>query len=220
MRMSAGWVRGAWRGLCAMLLALAAGLAADPGAAQPSGRSCTVLLVPPDGAGGNALQPFAARLPADCRVRPLVMPWSPGRNWDKPFAGAVDDIAAEARALRRDGVRRVLVAGQGLGANAALAFAAQHGDADAVIALMPLESAPAARDPQGLGDPARQAPRLRQHTALLWVVAAGSAMAQRGEAFAYARATPHAHSRYWVLPRDGLLDAAGRAVADWLKETE
>lgn len=66
------------------------------------------------------------------------MCWSRQRIYDKPYLdclGAIDEAIAS---LKGRGTTRIVVAGQSLGANAALAYAARHGtDIAAVIALAP-----------------------------------------------------------------------------------
>ncbi|HQQ54575.1 MAG TPA: alpha/beta hydrolase, partial [Ottowia sp.] len=85
--------------------------------------------------------------------------WSLRRGYDAPYSRALDDMAAEVKALRDQGYRRVLVGGHSFGANAAMAYMARVGDADGVVAVAPGHS-PAMMYARGIGkdavDKARQ----------------------------------------------------------------
>lgn len=70
------------------------------------------------------------------------MPWSKGRGFDATFQQALVEIGLAVEELRLDGCTRVALVGHGLGANAALAFAASRPGIFAVAALAP------AHDPQ------------------------------------------------------------------------
>jgi esterase/lipase len=92
------------------------------------------------GKGGRP-EGYVAELAAGLRgkgylVATPAMPWAKGRIYDATFDEAMAQIDAEVQALRGKGARRVVVAGQSLGANAALGYAAR-GHTDGIIALAP-----------------------------------------------------------------------------------
>lgn len=65
------------------------------------------------------------------------MPWSGQRLFDRPYGAAMEEIAEAARRLRGKGAARIVVAGQSLGGNAALAYAARAGgETPAAVVLM------------------------------------------------------------------------------------
>jgi len=66
-----------------------------------------------------------------------TMPWAESRLYDAAYPEALQQIAETVKELRAKGVKRVVVAGHSFGANAALAYASQGGDADAVIVMAP-----------------------------------------------------------------------------------
>lgn len=106
-------------------------------AAQP--LPCGVVLL--HGKWGTPqspyLQPVAQKLGSDCQVKLLEMPWSRNRLYDRPYADALLQIREAVAAFRQSGVQWVAVGGQSFGANAALAYMAQIGDADAALPLAP-----------------------------------------------------------------------------------
>lgn len=120
------------RGLLATALALLAGSAIGQG-----GKDCAVVLLHGKWGNPQAIGYFGRKLEPACSFKALEMPWSQRREYDKPYPGALQEIAAQVKAFRADGYRRVLVAGHSFGANAALAYMAEVGDADGVIALAP-----------------------------------------------------------------------------------
>src|SRR3569833_1097249 len=61
---------------------------------------------------------------AGCKVATPEMPWSQRREYDVPYAAALEEVASAARELQGDGATRLVVGGHSLGANAALAYAA------------------------------------------------------------------------------------------------
>ena len=122
-------------------------------------KACALVFV--HGKWGNTQYVgfFTRRLEPYCKVRVAEAPWSLRRGYDAPYSRALDDMAAEVKALRDQGYRRVLVGGHSFGANAAMAYMARVGDADGVVAVAP-GHAPAAMYARGIGkdavDKARQ----------------------------------------------------------------
>ncbi|CAN5700925.1 hypothetical protein BH11PSE7_BH11PSE7_19170 [soil metagenome] len=66
-----------------------------------------------------------------------TMPWSGLRTYDVDYPAALTEIDAAAGGLKAKGAKRILVAGQSLGANAALAYAAAGREVDGVIVIAP-----------------------------------------------------------------------------------
>jgi pimeloyl-ACP methyl ester carboxylesterase len=65
------------------------------------------------------------------------LPWSFGRIYDATYEQAMAEIDAAVRGLRAQGVRRLIVIGHSLGANAAIGYAARSQRVDAVVAIAP-----------------------------------------------------------------------------------
>jgi len=65
------------------------------------------------------------------------LPWSTKRGFDATFQQALVEIGLAAQELRVDGCDKIALVGHGLGANAALAFAASRPGIFAVVALAP-----------------------------------------------------------------------------------
>ena len=65
------------------------------------------------------------------------MAWSGRRLYDKDYPAALREIEAEVKQLRARGAKRVVVAGQSLGANAAVAYASSGLDLDALVIFAP-----------------------------------------------------------------------------------
>ena len=70
------------------------------------------------------------------RVETPEMPWSQRREYDVPYAAALDEVALACQALAAAGEQRIVVGGHSLGAGAALAYADAHPVAG-VFALSP-----------------------------------------------------------------------------------
>ena len=65
------------------------------------------------------------------------MAWSARRLYDIDYAAALEEVRGQVRQLRARGGRRIVVAGQSLGANAAVAYASSGFDLDGLIILSP-----------------------------------------------------------------------------------
>lgn len=174
------------------ILAVVAALPAPATAQDP--KTCAFVMLPSRAAPG-ALPSLGRKIQAACTPRP-----------------AAADLDKQVRDLRRQGFKRIILAGHGPGANAAMAFAGTSGDAEAVVAL--------GGDPGGEGgDLPRVAAGMKQHVTLLWVVGTQDPLAARGEAYAFAKAPPHPSSRFVTVDGDAAAtpDAAARVVLDWIK---
>ena len=66
-----------------------------------------------------------------------TMPWSKDRIYDASFEGSMREIDREVDALKAKGAKLVVVAGQSIGANAALGYGAARDHVDAIIAMSP-----------------------------------------------------------------------------------
>lgn len=112
--------------------------------------SCALVLMHGKWGGPQGLALFARKLENMCHVVLLEMPWSGRRAYDQPYTVALKEISAQVQTLRDKGYRQVLVGGQSFGTNAALAYMAEVGDADGVLALAPGHS-PRLMYQQGMG---------------------------------------------------------------------
>ncbi len=107
------------------------------GAVHAQDKKCAVVLM--HGKWGNTqyISFFGRKLEPTCTVKTLEMPWSQRRAYDADYPAALQEIAAQVQAFRTQGYQRVLLVGHSFGANAAMAYMAEVGDADGVIALAP-----------------------------------------------------------------------------------
>src|SRR5215471_4106846 len=86
----------------------------------------------------RAIGPFLQALQsAGYRVQSPNMCWSRTRIYDATFPDCLREVDTAVAALRTAGVRRIVVAGQSLGGEAALIYGAQHAELAGVIALAP-----------------------------------------------------------------------------------
>jgi pimeloyl-ACP methyl ester carboxylesterase len=117
--------------VCAALLGLIVGQAA----AQE--KRCAVVVM--HGKWGNPqyMGFFGRKLEPTCDYKSIELPWSKNRHYDAPYPVALAEIKAQVEAFRAQGYQRVLLAGHSFGANAALAYMAEIGDVDGLIALAP-----------------------------------------------------------------------------------
>jgi dienelactone hydrolase len=65
------------------------------------------------------------------------LPWSRKRGFDATYQQALVEIGLAVQELRLDGATRIALVGHGLGANAALGYAASRGGVDALVCLAP-----------------------------------------------------------------------------------
>lgn len=105
--------------------------------AQAQSRECAVVVL--HGKWGNPqyISFFGRKLRPVCEFESIEMPWSQRRNYDADYAAALAEVDRQVQAFRQQGYKRVVVAGHSFGANAALAYMATIGQADAVVALAP-----------------------------------------------------------------------------------
>lgn len=108
---------------------------APPARAQDAAKPCAAVLMHGKGGSPRYIGFFGRRLEPYCKVKLLEMPWSQRRDYDAPYPQALQEVAAEVQSFRAQGYQRVTVMGHSFGANAAMAYMAHVGDADAVVAL-------------------------------------------------------------------------------------
>jgi esterase/lipase len=65
------------------------------------------------------------------------MPWSARRLYDVDYPAALKEIEQQVNDLRAKGAKRIVVAGQSMGANAAVAYASSGFPLDALVILSP-----------------------------------------------------------------------------------
>ena len=65
------------------------------------------------------------------------MPWSRNRFLDKDYSGAMAEIDAAVARLKKRGATKIVVAGQSMGANAALGYGAQRDGLSGIMAIAP-----------------------------------------------------------------------------------
>ena len=65
------------------------------------------------------------------------MPWSGRRLYDVDYPAALKEIEQQVNDLRAKGAKRIVVAGQSMGANAAVAYASSGFPLDALVILSP-----------------------------------------------------------------------------------
>jgi esterase/lipase len=70
-------------------------------------------------------------------VSNVEMPWSGRRLYDVDYPAALKEIEQQVQDLRAKGAKRIIVAGQSMGANAAVAYASSGFVLDALVILSP-----------------------------------------------------------------------------------
>ena len=133
--------------LCSLFTALA-----SPVALASAGDVGVVLLHGKGGSPAGYIRELAAALQGrGYLVSTPEMPWAKDRIYDASFEEAMAEIDREIDALRQKGAKLVVVAGQSLGANAALGYAASRERVGGIIALAPAHNPSPRRSPGGRG---------------------------------------------------------------------
>jgi len=118
---------------CLALVCLAWACVGDLGA-EPASTAIIAL----HGKWGKPPGPLAADLQAaGFHVMSPAMAWGRDRFYDVDYPSALLEIRDSVAQLRAQGFAHVVLAGHSLGANAALAYAASHGDVDALMIYAP-----------------------------------------------------------------------------------
>jgi predicted alpha/beta-hydrolase family hydrolase len=110
-----------------------------PSAAPAEDRIGVVLMHGKGGMPeGRMMAPLISALTeAGFLVSMPEMPWSRDRRYDADYRQAMAEISKEVAALREKGAKKIVVAGQSQGANAALGFGALVGGVDGIAAIAP-----------------------------------------------------------------------------------
>jgi len=117
--------------LCVPVLSLAA-LASDPSEVG------IVLMHGKQGSPETVISGLASNLEsAGYAVSTPTMPWSRDRIYDATVDDAMREIDQACGSLRKQGAKKIIVAGQSLGANAAIRYAATRREIDGLICLAP-----------------------------------------------------------------------------------
>lgn len=106
-----------------------------PVAAQE--KWCAVILLHDKWELPQSLMPFGSKLDPECASKPIEMPWSNVRSYDEPYPTAISEIKVHVAKYRQQGARKVILAGQGFGANAAIAYMTIEADVDGLVAISP-----------------------------------------------------------------------------------
>ena len=123
------------------IVALIAGFAwmlvqAAPLQAQSLAWTGVVLMHGKTGLPGSLLTDLATALRKEgAIVVTPEMPWSRKRIYDASYDQALAQIGALAANLRKRGATKIVIAGQSLGANAAIGYGVRHGDIAAVVGI-------------------------------------------------------------------------------------
>ena len=124
------------RVICGLLLALLSALLVHPVLAESS--EVGVVLVHGKRRSPQSMLPLARDLESrSYLVSNAEMPWSDRRLYDVDYAAALKEIEQQVRQLRANGAKRVVVVGQSLGSNTAVAYASSGFDLDGLVILSP-----------------------------------------------------------------------------------
>jgi pimeloyl-ACP methyl ester carboxylesterase len=105
--------------------------------APAEGKACAMVVMHGKWGGPRFLDGFARAMTPACDAKTIEMPWSGRRAYDAGYPAALQEISKQVQAFRAQGYRRVLLAGHSFGANAVMAYMAEVGDVDGIIALAP-----------------------------------------------------------------------------------
>jgi pimeloyl-ACP methyl ester carboxylesterase len=119
-------------GVLGVLVLSVAAFASDPS------EIGVVLMHGKQGSPGAVISGLAAKLrSAGYAVSTPTMPWSRDRIYETTVDGAMGEIDRACGSLRKQGAKKIIVAGQSLGANAAIRYAATRKNIDGLICLAP-----------------------------------------------------------------------------------
>jgi esterase/lipase len=124
------------RVICGALLALLSGLLDHPFLAESS--EVGVVIMHGKWGAPQSMLPLARDLESrSYLVSNGEMPWSGRRLYDVDYPAALKEVEQQVRQLRANGAKRVVVIGQSLGSNAAVAYASSGFDLDGLVMLSP-----------------------------------------------------------------------------------
>ena len=124
------------RAICGALVALLSALLVHPVLAV----SFEVGVVLMHGKWGSTQSMLSLARDLESRgylVSNAEMAWSSRRLYDVDYPAALKEIEQQVRLLRANGAKRVVVAGQSMGSNAAVAYASSGFDFDGLVILSP-----------------------------------------------------------------------------------
>jgi pimeloyl-ACP methyl ester carboxylesterase len=135
--------------LALLVVAIGAGRWFEARRPAPAARLGIVLIHGMGGSPQQFGQGLAARFEAAGYLvdRP-EMCFSAARNFDKPFLDCLADIDAAIARLKARGAAQFVIAGQSLGASAALAYGARHEGLKGIVAMAPAPPPGIARRPE------------------------------------------------------------------------
>jgi len=118
------------------LLVLVAAASFHPVRAAPS--EVGVVLMHGKWGSPQGMLPLARDLESQgYLVSNAEMAWSGRRLYDVDYPAALKEVEAQVKQLRAKGAKRVVVAGQSMGANAAVAYASSGFDLDGLVVMAP-----------------------------------------------------------------------------------
>ena len=124
------------RVICGALAALLSVLLVHPVLAASS--EVGVVLMHGKWGSPQSMLPLARDLESrGYLVSNAEMAWSGRRLYDVDYPTALKEIEQQVRQLRANGAKRVIVAGQSMGSNAAVAYASSGFDLDGLVILSP-----------------------------------------------------------------------------------
>ena len=124
------------RAIYGLLMALLPVLLA--GSALAASSDIGVILMHGKWGSPKSMAPLARDLESrGFLVSNAEMPWSGRRLYDVDYPSALKEIEQQAGQSRAKGARRVIVAGQSMGANAAVAYASSGFELDGLVILSP-----------------------------------------------------------------------------------
>jgi esterase/lipase len=122
--------------LCSTVLVLLSTFVISPVLAAPS--EVGVVLMHGKWGSPQGMLPLARDLESEGYiVSNAEMSWSGRRLYDVDYPTALKEIEQQVRQLRAKGAKQVVVAGQSMGSNAAVAYASSGFDLDGLIILSP-----------------------------------------------------------------------------------
>jgi dienelactone hydrolase len=97
-----------------------------------------VLMHGKGGAPGGLIGSLATALSAaGAKVIMPEMPWSRSRSYDATYEQAMEEIDRAVARLKSQGAKKIVVAGQSFGANAAIGYGARRDGLAAIMAIAP-----------------------------------------------------------------------------------
>jgi pimeloyl-ACP methyl ester carboxylesterase len=124
------------RFICDALVALLCALLVQPVLAASS--EIGVVLMHGKWGSPQSMAPLARDIESrGYPVSNVEMAWSGRRLYDVDYPSALKEIAEQVRQLRANGAKRVILAGQSMGSNAAVAYASSGFDLDGLVILSP-----------------------------------------------------------------------------------